>query len=489
MSGIRQGWLVAHREVRERSRSGAFRASIVVMVLVVAAVIILPSVLGGGGTRDVGLVGKIPTELPSAIRSQSNAVHAKTRIHQYRTPAAGEQAVRHGDIDVLVVDARKLEWQRRADEQLRAVVTGAIQVVAMRDRAAAAGIKPEQLLPIIAPVPVESVELGRVAGRSADDETAALVMNVLLLMVIATFGGLVLTGVVEEKASRVVEVLLARIPARTLLAGKVAGIGLLGLAQVAVTAFAALVATTTVDSFNVPAARGAVIAWVVVWFVLGYSLYAMVYGALGSLASRTEDAQSVAGPVQVVLIAGYFVSFAAIGSPDTLWARLVSFFPATAPFAMPSRIAMGATAWWEPVGAVALMLITLAGLVELGGRVYAGAILHNGPTLKLRDAWHRAGAPEPTAMQNDTRRVDTSGGDRRSVTDEGAATMTRTDRTANRVTSGTVIIVIAVVVGAAISVLAHDFIIGLAAGAAFYAVATRVVKARTGHHDRHLTHH
>jgi ABC-2 type transport system permease protein len=226
-----------------------------------------------------------------------------------------------------------------------------------------------------------------VEGRSPDDETAAFLMTVLLFVAITTYGNLVLTGVVEEKASRVVEVLLARIPARNLLAGKVAGIGLLGLAQIGVTALVALAAISSVDSVDVPAARPAVILWVVVWFVLGYGLYAMVYGALGSLASRTEDAQSVAGPVTVVLVAGYFASFAAIGSPESGWARLLSFFPATAPLVMPNRIAMGATTWWEPVLAAALTLATIVGLVQLGGRVYAGAVLHSGPTLKLRDVW------------------------------------------------------------------------------------------------------
>ena len=142
-------------------------------------------------------------------------------------------------------------------------------------------------------------------------------MTVVLLLAITTYGNLVLTGVVEEKSSRVVEVLLARVPARNLLAGKVAGIGLLGLAQVGLTALVALAAVTAVDSVDVPAVRGAVLAWVVVWFVLGYALYATVYGALGSLASRTEDAQSVAGPVTVVLLAAYFTSLAAIGQPDS----------------------------------------------------------------------------------------------------------------------------------------------------------------------------
>jgi ABC-2 type transport system permease protein len=389
VSGVRQTWLVAVREMRERSRSRAFRASLVLMIVVVVAVIVAPALLaGGGGTKDVGITGAVATDLPRVIREQSRAVGKHARIHHYDERTVGETALRNGTIDVLVVGMRRLEWRRQTDEQLRAVVTGAVQLVTMRDRAAAAGISPATLRDVAAPVAVQSVELGSVAGRSPDDETAAFFMTVLLFLTISTYGSLVLTGVVEEKASRVVEVLLARIPARNLLAGKVAGIGLLGLGQIGITALIAFIAVSSVDSVDVPAARGAVIAWVVVWFVLGYAFYAMTYGALGSLASRTEDAQSVAGPLMVLMVAAYFASFAAIGRPDSGFARLLSYFPATAPLAMPNRIAMGAAAWWEPLLAVALTLAAIAALVEFGGRVYARAILRTGPTLKLRDVWN-----------------------------------------------------------------------------------------------------
>jgi ABC-2 type transport system permease protein len=308
--------------------------------------------------------------------------------------------VRDGDIDVLVVDAKKLEWQREPDEQLRAVVAGAIQLIAVEERAAAAGIDPDDLRSLVAPIPIDDIHLGSVAGRSPDDETAAFLMTMLLFFAVTTYGNLVLTGVVEEKASRIVEVLLARMPPRNLLAGKVTGIGLLGLGQVGVTALAALVAVAAVDSFDVPAVRGSVIAWAVVWFVLGYALYAMVYGAIGSLASRMEDAQNIAGPVMVVLVIGFFASFAVIGSPDTTWARLVSLFPATAPFAMPNRIAMGTALWWEPMLAVALTVAVIVGLVHLGGRVYTRAILHTGTTLRLRDVWRGSDETPPARGRN-----------------------------------------------------------------------------------------
>lgn len=395
MTGLRQTWLVAVREMRERSRSRAFRASLVVTLLIVVGVIVVPALIGsGGGTKDVGVTGTVPTDLPDAIVDQGDALGVTVRVHRYDRLAAGEGALRDDDIDVLVVDAERLEWRRQPDEQLQAMVTGAIQLVAVRDRAVAAGLDPQDLLALVAPVPVENVELGSVAGRGPDDEMAAMLMTVLLFIAISTYGNLVLTGVVEEKASRVVEVLLARIPARSLLGGKIAGIGLLGLAQVAVTALVALAAVSAVGSVDVPAASAGVIAWVVVWFVLGYALYATAYGALGSLASRTEDAQSVAGPIMIVLITAYWASFVAVGRPDSGVAKLASYFPATAPLAMPNRVAMGAAAGWEPLVASILTLGAIAGLVRLGGRVYAGAILQTGPTLKLRDVWRGTPAPD-----------------------------------------------------------------------------------------------
>ncbi|MDH3368093.1 MAG: ABC transporter permease [Gemmatimonadota bacterium] len=401
MSDLRKGWLVAVREMRERSRSRAFRASLVVMLLIVLAIVVVPAMLSdGGGTVDVGLTGAVAEQLPQAIGDQAEALGVTVAVHRYDSVAAGEEAARDGDIDVLVVDAQRLMWRRQADEQLRSILTGAIQLVAVQERATAAGISPDALLEMVAPVPVESVEIGSVAGRSPDDEMAAIVMTVLLFFAISTYGSLVLTGVVEEKSSRVVEVLLARVPARSLLAGKLAGIGLLGLAQFGVTALVALVATTMVDSIDLPAVSAGVLAWVVVWFVLGYALYATVYGALGSLASRTEDAQSVSGPVMVVLMAGYFASFVAVGRPDSGLAQLASQFPATAPLAMPNRIAMGAVEWWEPILAVALTVGAIVALVQFGARVYAGAILHSGPTLRLRDAWRR-----PTALRSTTAAV------------------------------------------------------------------------------------
>jgi len=386
VTGPRRIWLVAVREIRERLRSPVFFLSLAVMVVAVLAFALVPSLVDGG-SQDVGLAGRVPTGLSETVQAQGEAGDTELDVRVFDTVEEGEQAVRDGDIDVLVVDGERLEWKRRADDGLRAVVTGAIQLVTVSERAAAAGINPDTLAALVEPAPVENVELGQVAGRSADDELVTSVLSLVLFLSVSIYGGMVLTGVIEEKSTRVVEVLLARISPRDLLAGKVLGIGLLGLVQVAVTGVAALLAIGFSDFVDVPAARASVIAWAVAWFVLGYALIATAYGVLGSLTSRSEDASSVTGPLTVVLIGAYFVSFATIGSPDAVWARAASWFPATAPFAMPNRIAMGAAAWWEPWIAVALTVAAVLALVVLGGRVYRHAILHTGGVLRLTDAW------------------------------------------------------------------------------------------------------
>jgi len=397
MSAVNQGWLVARREMRERSRSRSYRISLLLMLLVAVAMVILPGLLDTTDTtRNVGTAGATSEMFKQTLAASGESGDLTVRLRHFDNLTAGENALRDEKVDVLVIDGRRLEWRGREDSELQALVTSSLRIATVRQRAATAGVDPGAVAEMLAPVPVENVQIGAVAGRSADDDLAATLMTAALLAAIIIYGNLVLTGVVEEKSSRVVEVLLARVPARALLGGKVVGIGLLGFGQLAATALAALVASMTVKSVDLPAVSGAVLAWVLVWFLLGYALYAMIYGALGSLASRTEDAQAVAGPVGYVIIAGYWASFIAISAdPDGLWSRVLSLFPPTAPLAMPGRIALGVTDWWESPLAVVLTLAAIAGLVSLAGRVYQNAVLRTGAKVRLRDAWHSTRAEQP----------------------------------------------------------------------------------------------
>ena len=142
MNGARQGWLVARREIRERSRSRALQASVVLMIVGVIAVLILPVLLKPSSTRDIGITGSVPAALAATIAQQAHAAGITPRIHPYASLAVGEQAVRQGRLDALVAGARRLEWKGKPDEQLKALVTGAIQLATVRERAARRALAP-----------------------------------------------------------------------------------------------------------------------------------------------------------------------------------------------------------------------------------------------------------------------------------------------------------------------------------------------------------
>jgi ABC-2 type transport system permease protein len=199
-----------------------------------------------------------------------------------------------------------------------------------------------------------------------------------------TYGGWVGMGVLEEKSSRVVEVVLSAVRPAELLAGKVVGIGVLGLAQLALVGGVGLLSAVLAGSDAPPSAPGAV-GLVLLWFVLGFAFYSCAFAVAGSAASRQEDAQSVMGPLYVLLVVSYLVAQAAQTDPDSALARVSSFVPALAPLTAPSRVLLRHAPLSEVLASVALTVIGTLVLVRLAGRLYGGAVLRFGPKLRLRE--------------------------------------------------------------------------------------------------------
>ena len=183
------------------------------------------------------------------------------------------------------------------------------------------------------------------------DQARFLVANigaVLILVGIFSFGFTVLTGVVEEKQSRVVEVVLATVRARDLLMGKVLGIGVLGIVQLIVFVVAAIAAALITDRLTLPTTTPGAVALLGLWFILGYLLYSTALGFLGALASRMEEASNASTPVTMVAMISYFVAiFAVINDPDGTVATIATFFPPSAPFVVPLRAAFDAIPPWQ----------------------------------------------------------------------------------------------------------------------------------------------
>ncbi len=215
-----------------------------------------------------------------------------------------------------------------------------------------------------------------------------IVAGILIYMSLLMNGQMVAQGVVEEKSSRVVELLLSTIRPWQLMAGKVLGIGFVGFVQMVVVGGVGIAAALGLDvlSISTSAAIGTVV-WLVVWYLLGFIVYSLVFAALAALVSRQEDVGGVITPALMFVIVGYVIGISVLPSdPDNTLAEVLSVIPVFAPTLMPMRLAMGGVPVWEAALSVGLVLALIPALVWLSGRIYANAVMRSGSRVKLRDA-------------------------------------------------------------------------------------------------------
>jgi ABC-2 type transport system permease protein len=376
--------LVAAREISARVRDKNFIISSVVILLVLVGVLGFQVAVNSGNDQTrIGIVHD-DVALEEALDAQGAALHVDVTLLALPDEAAARTAIENGDIDgALLTDgaqAPRLLVEQSADGSLQAVVQGAVAQVAVAQQLAAAGVArldvPE----------VEVTALDPNADEHGQRVVTAIIGIGVLYSLLILFGQFVAQGVVEEKSSRVVELLLATMRPWQLLAGKILGLGLLGLAQIVFIAAVGVAGAITFDLVDIPGELVGTAVSVVAWFVLGYALYAAIFAVAASLVSRQEDLGTVVMPTSLVLIAGFVVGIQASANPDGPLALITSFIPGLSPLVMPVRMAAGSVAAWEIALSVVLMLVAIVLVVRLGGRIYSGALLRTGGKTKIREA-------------------------------------------------------------------------------------------------------
>ena len=396
MRRLRSIRLVARREILERGRSRGFLLSVGFTTLFIIGAFLIPMFLfDDDDTRKLGLTTPAPVGLAAALVEQAQALGEQLEVTELADPEAAAQALEAGEVEAVIEVPADLSGSGslRFEEGADALLTQLVSATVIDLRSAV----------VLADADVDMTALRAAQDAptvtiadppEADTEGRFIVANiaaVLILVGIFGFGFTVLSGVVEEKQSRVVEVVLATVRARDLLMGKVIGIGILGLIQVAVFVIAALLASLATQQLELPSTTPAAILLLAVWFILGYTLYATVLGALAALASRMEEASNVSTPVTAVAVSSYFVSlFAVSNDPSGPLAIIATYLPPTAPFVVPIRAAFDAIPPWEIGLAIIVTVATIGLLFEVGARIYTGAVLETAGRMKLRDAW-RAG--------------------------------------------------------------------------------------------------
>jgi ABC-2 type transport system permease protein len=397
MSPTRTVLIIAERELRQRLRSKLFVGSTLALAVVLAVLAAVPALIDVFASDEPE-----PEATPTAF-----ALASVGELDAAET-AALEAAF--GPLDVRVVDDADDVATLLADDEVPFGVVPGERIIASMPAGvfvidgAAPGRAAEALglLAVLGgdadrvdevldvePLPIERIGEADAIERSGR-LLAANIGVVFLFGVLIMYASMIINGVIEEKGSRVVELLVEAVPVRQLMTGKILGLGLIGLGQTLVL-FAPAVAVLLLSSPQLaPPGIGGLLGALVLWFILGYGLYAVMAAGLGSLVSRPEEAQAVLTPANTLMIVGYFIGFAAINAPDALFARIAALVPFTAPYAMLVRQAIGQPAWWEIAASIALMLLTIVGMTLLAARLYEGGILRVGARVRLREAWRSA---------------------------------------------------------------------------------------------------
>ncbi|MGO4600480.1 ABC transporter permease [Terrabacter sp. 2YAF2] len=382
--------IVAQREIVVRLTNRAFLVSTLITLLFIAGFGAF-SVWDSNRTTTytVAVTGADGRQLVE--RAAASARQADDKVSIESTPVSDEPAAR-----ALVDDGTADSWLHQtgpgwtltsaddADLALRTAVEAALRDTVLERNAAAAGTT------------VQALEQGTTlttarfdgrAGSSGFVKGATFAFALLFFMAAMMFGQQIAASVVEEKQSRLVEILASAIPLRQLLAGKILGNSVIALGQVVLFAAVGLVAVSFTDASTLLPTLSTAVVWFVLFFAVGFFALACLYAVAGALASRTEDLQSTTAPMTMVLMVVYVASFGLTGKA----LEVASFVPIASVVSMPGRLLTGDAAWWEPVLAILVMAAFSAGTIVVSERIYRRSLLQT----RGRVSWKQAlSAPE-----------------------------------------------------------------------------------------------
>jgi ABC-2 type transport system permease protein len=390
MTSARAVSLVAKREFVTKVRTRSFLIGTAVIIAVLAGYVVLQSFLFDDQQRSVvGLSGQA-TQLADPLREKAGSFGIDVETRDVTTMADAEQQVRDGSLDALVTGAPpalKMIVKGSGNDVLTTVLNDVLRQQVLIAQLAESGTTPQQVAQTLANVSVAVTALEPVDPQQGQRLAIGLIVAALLYYSLLVYGTMVAQGVVEEKSSRVVEILLATVRPWQLLLGKVIGLGAVGLLQLLVISTVGLGLSSAFDVIDVSALGGTALLIGVLWYLLGFFLYATVFAAAASLVSRQEELQSVLTPISMTIIVAFVAGInLMIGSPSGPTVTVLSLLPPFAPILMPGRMAMGVAPLWQVVLSIVLALATIAAITWLGGKVYANAVLRTGARVKLREA-------------------------------------------------------------------------------------------------------
>ena len=346
-------WLVAEREITSKLRSKAFLISTGILLLIALAGVLIGG-FAGGNTEAT----------PIAATSETADVAAAlpdVAVTEVADRAEAESLVRSGEVDAAVVASDSANGY--ALISLDAPSTGLIMALSQT---------PE----VVVLEPAGTDPLLRYF--------IAIGFGLVFMLAASIFGGTIAQSVVEEKQTRVIELLISTIPARALLAGKVIGNTVLAMGQILALAAVAIVGMMVTGQNELLQVLGAPILWFAVFFLFGFVLLAAMFAAAAAMVSRQEDVGSTTMPITMLVMAPYFLVIFFNDNPLVL--TIMSYVPFSAPVAMPMRLFVSEAQWWEPLVSLGILALTCVVAIRIGAKIYENSLLRMGGRVTLSEA-------------------------------------------------------------------------------------------------------
>lgn len=382
--------LVASREFTERLRSRTFLISNGVILLLLVLSLALPMLMADHGPTELGVVGAEADRIAALAAAQQEAFDVELEIVELADEDAAASAIDAGEVEAALLDGTTVLVERNLQPQLEALLSNAANGVQVDDRLAEAGLDEAERRDLFAIEPLEvrsRSDSGDVVDPFSPSVMVAFFGVFMLYGLLIVYGQWVAQGIVEEKQSRVIELLLATVRPVELLVGKIVGLGMLGLAQILLLAAVGITGLAVTDAVDLPTSGYSALGLVVAWYVLGYLIYATLFAMAGAVVARVEDLQSAVMPVVLVLVLALIAAQAALADPTSTMATIAGLIPFTAPIMQPVLAASDATSVGEMLLAAVLAIGAIAALLPLCGRIYRGGVLATRGRVSFRAAW------------------------------------------------------------------------------------------------------
>lgn len=393
LSGARAVGLVARREFTTQIAKKSFLISnIIILIAIVGGIIGISLFSGGNDSKStIAVVGD--QSLSQTLVTTGDAIGTPVEVKEYNDEQAARTDVKDGNLDLAVIPGDggsvTVVTNKEIDTNLRVVVESSVAQQAQSNALTEAGVDPGQLAGATAAATVTVDTLDPPDPEQGQRIALSVAAVALLYMQIMLFGTYVAMGVVEEKSSRVVELLLSTLRPLQLLWGKVLGIGAVGLLQLAAYAIAGVGTGLATGLLTVTGTAIGVLIGTIGWFILGFAFFAVLYAAAGSMVSRQEDVNATAAPLVILIVAMFGIAFSTVGNPDGTLSNVLSWIPPFSAILMPLRIAAGVATPFQIVGTIVLMVTVTVIFSMIAAKIYQRSILRIGKVVSWKEAFGR----------------------------------------------------------------------------------------------------